>query len=176
MLSAHISVNQLQITCTWTHTIKDEECSSMCMLALALSRLLSLISEKDTLLSKMAVLWVCQHSIGILHTYSSAVISISENSKSPVLQDWSCSKFSFSQFWGSQIIHKNAEKKRFAETVTLILLPCALKQPTLSSKYTAGQKLLGLHFDAYTIFAWTKIPHHYKIGTTHQFKPCICCF
>lgn len=110
MLSAHISVNQLQITCTWTHTIKDEECSSMCMLALALSRLLSLISEKDTLLSKMSVLWVCQHSIGILHTYSSAVISISENSKSPELQDWSCSKFSFSQFWGSQIIHKNAEE------------------------------------------------------------------
>lgn len=35
------------------------------MLALALSRLLSLISEKDTLLSKMSVLWVCQHSIGI---------------------------------------------------------------------------------------------------------------
>lgn len=174
MLSAHISVNQLQITCTWTHTIKDEECSSMCMLALAFTLALSHIRERH-----ITVKNVCSVGLSAFHRYSCTHTAV----RSLVLQRtlrvlyYRIGAVQSSPFPSSEDLRSSTKmQKRFAETVTLIPLPCALKQPTLSSKYTAGQKLLGLHFDAYTIFAWTKIPHHYKIGTTHQFKHCICCF
>lgn len=162
MLSAHISVNQLQITCTQTHTIKDEECSSVCMLALLFHTCFLSYQRKTHNFQKCLFCGFISIPQVLLHTQAVPSLVFQRTLRDLYYRIGAVQSSPFSSFEylrSSTKMQKRSEQIcrdiKFEATFsfnTLILLPCALKQPTLPSKYIAGQKLLGLYTDAHIIF------------------------